>query len=119
MPAAIFPAVFDEAILTIDLARLPAAARIALRDLRTQTERSGGIPREYLKRCHGDARDGTDLAGSVKTYVPWPDGPWGIVFRAGEDPRRPLALYAIAYGRRHPLSGRISVYQIAHKRLHR
>ena len=114
----VFPAIFDESILSIDQERLPAAAAEALRSLRTQTERHGGIPQERLKRCHGDARDGTDLAGCVKTYLPWPDGPWGVVFRAGEEPDRPFALYTIAFSVRHPEPGRTSVYRLAHRRLH-
>jgi len=41
-----------------------------------------------------------------------------VLFRAGEDPTRPLALYTIAYGRRHPTGpGQLSVYEIAHRRL--
>ncbi len=116
-PTAIFPVVFDESILAIDSERLPDTAAAALQGLRTEVNRSGGISQERLKRCLGEARDGTDLTGCVKTYVPWPDGPWGIVFRVGEDSKRPLALYTIAYGRRHPQADRVSVYQLAHKRL--
>ena len=111
------PVIFDESILTIDLQRLPTAAATSLSSLRRDVHRSGGISRNHLKRCQAHARDGTNLAGCVKTYVPWPDGPWGIVFRAGEDARRPFALYMIAYGHRHPGARRASVYQIAHRRL--
>ncbi len=120
-PAArFFPIVFDESILNSDLQRLPAAAETALHRLHAQTQRDGGIPRGHLKRCHGEARDGTDLEGCVKTYVEWPNGPWGIVFRAGDDPRRPFALYTLAYGRRHhPRDSHTpTVYQLAHQRLH-
>jgi hypothetical protein len=117
-PTAIFPVIFDEPTLAIDSERLPPTAAAALQGLRTRAERSGGISQQRLKRCLGEARDGTDLTGCVKTYVPWPDGPWGIVFRVGEDSKRPFALYPIAYGRRHPHVDRVSVYQLAHKRLH-
>ncbi len=120
-PAAkFFPIVFDESILDSDLQRLPAAAKVALNRLRTQTQRDGGISLGRLKRCHGEARDGTDLGGCVKTYVEWPNGPWGIVFCAGEDPQRPFALYTLAYGRRHhPRDARaLTVYRLAHHRLH-
>jgi hypothetical protein len=115
----IVPVVFDEENLAIDLRGLPDTATAALRDVRTQAERQGGVPYERLAACHSEARDGTDLAGCVKTYVPWPTGPWGIVFQAGVDPKRPFALYTLAYGRRHPSTGRrATVYQIAHRRLH-
>ncbi len=113
----IVPAVFDDSILASDLKRLPPTAKTSLCDVRRHTQLDGGIPRNRLKRCQAEARDGTDLAGCVKTYVPWPDGPWGIVFRAGKDPNRPFAIYTIAYGRRHPKTGRTSVYEIASRRL--
>jgi hypothetical protein len=112
------PVVFDDDVLAVDLEHLPDAATAALSKVRTKVERSGGIPYVRLAACHSEGRDGTDLTGCVKTYVPWPTGPWGIVFRAGEDPARPFALYTIAYGRRHPTSpGPPSVYEIAYRRL--
>jgi hypothetical protein len=114
----VVPTVFDESLLANDLKRLPQAAKSALCSVHRHAHLNGGIPRDRLKRCQADARDRTDLAGCVKIYVPWPDGPWGIVFRAGEDPRRPFALYTIAYGRRHPGARHISVYQLAHQRVH-
>lgn len=120
MAGLVVPVVFDEDALVTDLQNLADAAAAALEELCTQAERDGGIPYERLKACQqGKARDGTDLTGCVKTYVHWPTGPWGIVFRAGEDPERPFALYTIAYGRRHPTGpGQLSVYQVAHKRLY-
>lgn len=53
--------------------------------------------------CEDDARNGTNLAGCVKTYVPWPDGRFGAVFVAVSHPQRPLGLRAIAFGVRHHL----------------
>ncbi len=118
MAGLVVPVVFDEDILAIDLEHLPDAATAALGELRIEVERDGGIPYTHLKACHADARDGTDLTGCIKAYVPWPTGSWGIVFRAGEDPKRPYALYTIAYGRRHPTGpGALSVYEIADQRL--
>jgi hypothetical protein len=111
------PTVFDDSILAVDLKRLPTAAKTALCDVRRHVQLDGGIPRDRLKRCQAEGRDGTDLAGCVKTYVPWPDGPWGIVFRAGEGPNRSFAIYTIAYGRRHPRARRTSVYELVHRRL--
>ena len=68
--------------------------------------------------CQPEGRDGTRLGGCVKTRVRWPDGPRGIVLRAGEDPDRPFALYTLAYGERHPTrTGKPSVYEVASERL--
>ncbi len=118
MTQLVVPVVFDDGVLTVDLEHLPDAAAAALRDARARVERVGGLPYTQLTACHSEGRDGTDLAGCVKTYIPWPTGPWGIVFRAGEDPDRPFALYTIAYGRRHPTGpGQLSVYEIADRRL--
>jgi hypothetical protein len=70
----IVPTVFDDSILASDLKRLTPAAKTALCTVRQHARLDGGIPRDRLKRCQADARDATDLAGCVKTYVPWPDG---------------------------------------------
>jgi hypothetical protein len=110
----IVPIVFDDKLVSTDLEHLTDAAGAALVDLRREVDRDGGLPVSRLKRCQAEGRDGTRLAGFVKTYVPWPTGPWGIVFRAGEDPKQPYALYTSAYGRRHPTGpGQRSVYEIA------
>jgi hypothetical protein len=69
--------------------------------------------------CHDEARDGTRLAGCVKTRVPWPDGPWGIVLVAVATENESVSLRAIAFGERHPSAPwRPSVYQVADRRLH-
>ena len=118
MTELVVPVVFDGGVLAVDLEHLPDAAAAALRAVRAQVERVGGLPYTRLAACHSEGRDGTDLPGCVKTYVPWPTGPWGIVFSAGENPDRPFALYTVAYGRRHPTGpGQLSVYEIAHRRL--
>lgn len=118
MTGLVVPVVFDDGVLTVDLERLPGAAAVALHAVRARVERIGGLPYTQLAACHSEGRDGTDLAGCVKTYVPWPTGPWGIVFSAGENADLPFALYTIAYGRRHPTGpGQLSVYKIAHRRL--
>jgi hypothetical protein len=118
MTELVVPVVFDDIVLAVDLEHLPGTAAVALRDMRAQVEREGGISDTRLAACHSEGRDRTDLPGCVKTYVPRPTGPWGIVFRAGEDPDGPFALYTIAYGRRHPTGpGQLSVYEIAHRRL--
>ena len=114
----IVPIVFDEETLATDLEHLSDTASAAVRTLRREIDSDGGLPTSHLKRCEPEGRDGTRLAGCVKARVPWPDGPWGIVFRAGQDPSRPFALYTLAYGWRHPASyGKPSVYELADRRL--
>jgi hypothetical protein len=118
MAELVVPVVFDDDVLTADLGCLPDAAAAALSEVRAQVKPAGGLPYGRLAACHSEGRDGTDLTGCVKTYVPSPIGPWGIVFSAGDHPTRPFALYTIAYGRRHPTGpGQLSVYEIAHRRL--
>lgn len=63
---------FDEPAIAEDLAHHPPVARNALELLRRELDRDGGIPVSRLNRCDAEGRDGTRLAGCVKTYVPWP-----------------------------------------------
>ncbi len=117
-PETIVPVVFDEDAIASDLEHLSDAAGAALVQLRREVDRDGGLPKSRLLRCQPEGRDGTRLGGCAKTRVPWPNGPWGIVFRSGEDPKRPFALYTVAYGERHPTrAGKPSVYEIASRRL--
>ena len=114
----IVPVVFDDEALGTDLEHLTPAANAALVQLRREVDRDGGLPHSCLKRCEPEGRDGTRLEGCVKTRVPRPDGPWGVVFRAGEVPTRPFALYTLAFGTRHPTGpGKPSVYEVASQRL--
>jgi hypothetical protein len=105
--------------LTEDLERLPASAETAFREFRKELRREGGIPRSRLKACHDEAQDGTMLGGCVKTYVPWPDGRFGVVFVAVSHPNRPMALRAFVFGvRHHPRElNAETVYEVAHRRL--
>jgi hypothetical protein len=124
MPAAgreqIVPTRFDDEAIEHDLAFLPRAATLALQALRRDIDKAGGLPLSHLKGCQSEGRDGTSLAGCVKTYVPWPDGRYGLVFNAVEHSTRPWGLRAIAFGvRHHPRgSNARTVYQLAHERLH-
>jgi hypothetical protein len=53
----------------------------------------------------------------VKTYLPRPDGPWGIVFHGWQ--RESPGLAYLAFGLRHPTHAwQPSVYQVADRRLH-
>jgi hypothetical protein len=116
----IFPIGFDELALAEDLARLGEGGVQALVGLRADVERLGGLPSSRLLACEAEPRDGTQLGGCVKTYAPWPGGRFGAVFVAVSHPERPLTLRAIAFGvRHHPReSHALSVYEIAHRRLH-
>ncbi len=92
----------------------PAGHAIALQ-ARAALERDG-IDSSMLARCESEHRDGTDLHGMVKLYLPIPYGEWGLVLQAAKD-NAGLHLLVVAFGERHPENGP-SVYQIAHHRLH-
>lgn len=110
------PVQFDEHAIAEDLAHHPPAARKALEQFRREVDRGGGLSFARLKRCEEEARDGTRLAGCVKTYVPWPTGRFGLVLLPVAHPTRSLALRAFAYGVRHPAASKPSVYEIADRR---
>lgn len=108
--------IVDE-VLTEDLARCTSAARASIEPTVAEL-REKGAPREWLRRCEEEGRDGTRLGGCVKLYIPPPAGRWGAVLTADEEASRP-ALMLIAVGERHPAqSWKPSVYEIAHRRLH-
>jgi len=111
-----FPVYVDDEALTEDLEQVsPAGREIAERE-RARLEREG-IAASELRACAPEARDGTRLPGCVKTYLPAPDGAWGMVFRAWD--REGPGLAYLAFGMRHPRRPwQPSVYQVAHERLH-
>jgi hypothetical protein len=112
------PARFEQKQIVDDLAHLPVGAATALRSVRRDIDRDGGIAASRLKKCEAEGRDGTKLAGALKTYVPWPDGRYGIVFKIVAHPTHPWGLLALAYGIRHkPGRGRLTVYELADQRL--
>jgi hypothetical protein len=110
------PVVFDEQAISEDLAHHPPVARHALELLRRELDRDGGLSVSRLKGCDAEGRDGTHLAGCVKTYVPWPTGRYGLVMLPVAHATRPLALRAFAFGVRHPAALKPSVYKIADER---
>jgi hypothetical protein len=112
----VMPVVFDEHAIAEDLSHHPPVARNALDLFRREIERDGGLPVSRLKRCEAEGRDGTRLAGCVKTYVPWPTGRFGLVLVPVAHPSRALALRAIAFGVRHPEARKTSVYKVAAQR---
>jgi hypothetical protein len=79
-----FSAHFDEEAFAEDLAHATEAGRQAAEAERTRIERDG-IPANQLLACDPEARDGTRLGGCVKTYLPQPDGDWGMVFTGDTD----------------------------------
>src|SRR6478609_12134338 len=108
----------DERALADDLARVSNAAKAAIEPM-LQRLKTDGAPAAWLKRCDAEARDGTRLPGCVKLYIPQPAGQWGAVFLGGAVDGG-LALLLLAVGERHPgAAWRPSVYEIAHRRLHR
>jgi hypothetical protein len=115
-PAPIVPVEFDEYAIAEDLSHHPPVAHTALELFRREVERDGGLSSSRLKRCAEEGRDGTRLAGCVKTYIPWPTGRFGLVLLPVIHATRPLALRAFAYGVRHPAANRPSVYEIADRR---
>lgn len=109
--------VVDE-VLAEDLAHCTPAARAAIEPV-VKALRKKGAPRGWLFRCEEEGRDGTRLGGCVKLYIPPPTGRWGAVLAADEEKSKP-ALILIAVGERHPeRPWKRSVYEIAHRRLHR
>ena len=113
-----FPVHVDERELAEDLSHASEAGRAAIEPLIQQIE-VDGVPAAWLRRCDSEARDGTRLPGCVKIYIPQPAGQWGAVFLGGALSGVPT-LFLLAVGDRHP-SGpwKPSVYEIAHRRLHR
>ena len=108
----------DERALTDDLARATDAAKAAIEPMLLRLK-ADGAPAAWLKRCDAEARDGTRLPGCVKLYIPQPAGQWGAVFLGGAVGGS-LKLFLLAIGERHPgAAWRPSVYEIAHRRLHR
>ena len=108
----------DDEALAEDLDHGSEAARAAIEPAIRELE-EGGAAVKSLRPCEDDARDGTQLGGCVKLYIPQPSGPWGAVFNIDEEASKP-ALVLIAVGERHPgRPWRASVYEIAHRRLRR
>jgi hypothetical protein len=111
----VFRVRFDAVTFQEDLRNARAAGRAIGAQAREQLERDGVFV-SLLSPCQVDARDGTDLPGMVKLYLPIPYGPWGLVLAGDRDQDGPFLL-AVAFGERHP-QRRPSVYDIAHHRQH-
>jgi hypothetical protein len=96
-----FPVRFDDEAFAEDLAHASRAGRAVAERERARLERDG-IALATLRGCEAEARDGTRLPGCVKTYLPAPDGAWGMVFRGERAADGTAALLCLAFGRRHP-----------------
>jgi hypothetical protein len=107
--------IFDDAAFEVDLRG--AGSEIAAAT-RRDYER-GGIPVADLLACDEEGRDATRLPGCVKVYLPRPAGMFGMVFAIERQEGR-LSLVYLAFGvRHHPRdSNALTVYEIAHLRLH-
>jgi len=109
---------FDEEAFTEDLEHATPAGRDVVQRERVRLE-GGGLPASELQACEPEARDGTRLGSCVKTYLPQPDGAWGMVFTGDIDANGLPMLVYVAFGVRHPeRPWQPSVYQVAHRRLH-
>jgi len=112
-----FPVRFDSEAFAEDLHHATAAGRAVGTRERGRLEREGVVATE-LFGCDPEPRDGTRLAGCVKTYLPQPDGGWGMVFSGDRDAHGGPILVVVAFGVRHPVQAwQPSVYQVAHRRL--
>jgi hypothetical protein len=108
---------FDELAFAEDVVHPTPAGRTAALQARERLEQDG-IAVDDLIPCLAEARDATRLPGCVKTYLPPPDGLWGMVFTGDREGGTPVLVF-LAFGRRHPTRAwQPSVYQVAHRRLH-
>jgi hypothetical protein len=109
---------FDSEALTEDAYHASPAGRAVLRHEQERLARDG-IAAHELRLCQAQGRDGTRLGGCVKTYLPGPDGPWGMVFSGERDDAGRPVLVCVAFGVRHPSRPwQPSVYEVADRRLH-
>jgi len=114
------PVAFDEAAWSEDLHNTSDAGRAAATRIRAELEREGQ-PVDDLLACDEEGRDGTSLPQCAKTRVPWANGKWGIVYLIARDKQTGrLSLDVLAFGMRHHPKGShaLTVYEIAHRRLH-
>jgi hypothetical protein len=108
---------FDDEAFAEDLHHATAAGRDVGERERARMEREG-VGTGQLKACQAEGREGTELGGCVKTYLPQPDGPWGMVFTGDREADGSPVLVCLAFGVRHPTRAwQPSVYQVADWRL--
>ncbi len=111
--------VFDEAVFAEDVMRSGRTGAAVLQETRRRYERDG-VTVERLRSCEAEGSDGTALPGCFKVYLPEPNGKFGMVLALASD-EHGLGLRCLAFGVRHQPKGSHAetVYEIAHRRLHR
>lgn len=116
--------VFDDRVWAEEVERFGPNSRPRLSAVtaRRELEHAGAGP--GFQPCGSEGPDGTNLSGCMKVYLPLgrpssSEAPYGFVFEAVMREPLTLELHLLAFGERHPRAGARSVYQRAHKRLHR
>ncbi|MGI8593873.1 MAG: hypothetical protein ACR2ML_05830 [Solirubrobacteraceae bacterium] len=113
---------FDEHAFALDVGRYGhrTPAREAAERAR-EIYASEGVDRAQLEPCAAEGRDGTQLAGRVKVYLP-PDAtepPFRMLFSPViVEARLELAYLAFGVGHQPKGSRAPTVYEIAHRRIH-
>lgn len=108
---------FDDETIDEDCRQSTTAGRVVGRQARTRYK-DEGAPVVEARACQQEGRDGTQLGGCVKAYLPPPDGRWGMVLTGDIDDGQPV-LVCLAFGLRHSQRAHVpSVYRVAHRRLH-
>lgn len=116
---------FDEEVWQQEVERFAVGSRprVAAETARRELERS--LPSRGFQSCAADGPDHSRLERCVKLYVPLgrsssAAAPYGFVLEAAlAATSKSLELRLLAFGERHPPAGARSVYERAHKRLHR
>jgi len=112
-----FPVRFDAEAFAEDLYHATQAGRAVAERERFRLARDG-IRTSELQPCAAEGPEGTRLAGCVKTYLPQPDGQWGMVLTGDRELDGTPVLVYLAFGLRHPQRAwQPSIYQVAHRRL--
>jgi hypothetical protein len=113
-----FPVRFDDEAFAEDCDHATSRGKEVAEGARERLEQEG-IPPGELRACEAGGQEGTRLPGCVKTYLPPPDGRWGMVLTGDTDTDGAPVLVYLAFGERHPRRPwQLSVYQVAHRRLH-
>lgn len=105
----LFTVVIDQRRLEEDLPHNSTQAQAAGRAAADAFTRHG-IRRSILHPCKSEDREGIELPGCVKTYIPDVNGAWGMVFALRVDEHARVYLELLGFGQRHPTP---SVYVIA------
>lgn len=119
---------FNEDAYAEDMLRCGRNGAAVLRETRRRYE-TEGVEIAKLRSCEAKGRDGTELPGCFKVYLPEPNGKFGMVLRftipekapgTKRGKKVPSRLRYLAFGvRHHPKRSHAeTAYQVAHRRLH-